>query len=602
MNIKHIVFLAAITTTAVSCNEDSFLDNKPQGVLSEADVQSTEGIKILINAAYAGLIGQQDDGDDIWWYPNTNWTYGSVRADDAYKGGGGTGDGGDAHRIETMQIDPTVGNLDRKWYLLLCDVQRCNRALTVLNNATDQQIAKRQTRIQEMKALRAHFFFELSRMYNQIPYFDENYKGELSTLSNVQYSRDEILEKIATDLETAAETLPETQTEIGRINKYQAAAYAAKVNLYRAYKQDAVTHKVTSIDQTLMQKVVTLCDIVINSGRYDLLPNFQDLDKVSTGDNSKEGVLQVQYSMNDGSNDAGRINWSNLLNSPFGPAYNGDGFFLPSQDLVDAYQTDENGLPLFDTYHTQHFDKWDNELKLYTASNNNVDPRLDFIVGRPGITWKTYSKFCGSYQFVEERNRYEWSPWVRNQDDYGCHCTKRFFVSPESSEMYPAWPWGASALNWNIIRYADVLLWKAEALIEQNKELDTARELINKIRRRAADNRYWVKDFNDDTQYAANYKISEYPATGWTQDYARKALRFETRLEKAMEGERFFDLVRWGIAAETMNTYYSREKSQRIYYQNSKFTSGRDEYFPVSVNQYNFSKGSYKQNPGYGDF
>lgn len=84
------------------------------------------------------------------------------------------------------------------------------------------------------------------------------------------------------------------------------------------------------------------------------------MDKVSTGDNSKEGVFQVQYSMNDGSASAGRINWSNLLNAPQGP-YSGDGFFLPSQDLIDAYQTDENGLPLFDTYYKKHFDVWNAE-------------------------------------------------------------------------------------------------------------------------------------------------------------------------------------------------------------------------------------------------
>ena len=588
MKFKNIAMIAVAAVTMAACNEDSFLDNKPQGVLSDEVMQSTEGVSLLTNAAYAELMGLHEQ-NDVWMVPMTNWSYGSVRADDAYKGGGGVGDAGDIHRIEIMDVDATIGNLDVKWFRLYCAVQRCNSALRLLNQCTDNQVKERAYLIQEMKFLRAYFYFELSRMYNRIVWFDENYEGNVGALSNVAYNRDQILSMIADEVETAASILPEQHADLGRINKYNALAFAAKVNLYRAYKQDDQTHQVTTVDQEVLRKVVTLCDQVITSGRYDLLDNFQDLDKVSTGDNSKEGVFQVQYSMNDGSRDAGRINWSNLLNAPQGP-YSGDGFFLPSQDLVDAFQTDTDGLPLFDTYQNQHFDVWNEETGHCDNTTATVDPRVDFIVGRPGVTWKTYTE--SPYQ----------NTWVRDQATYGQHSSKRFFVSPESNEMFNGWPWGASALNWNIIRYANVLLWKAEALIEQNQDLDVARELINKVRRRAANSDYWVRDFDDNTKYAANYKIAEYPEAGWTQDYARRALRFETRLETAMEGERFFDLVRWGIAAETMNTYYQREKTLRIYYANSKFTAGRDEYFPISNTQYNLSNGAYTQNPGYGDF
>ena len=169
--------------------------------------------------------------------------------------------------------------------------------------------------------------------------------------------------------------------------------------------------------------------------------------------------------------------------------------------------------------------------------------------------------------------------------------------------MFKGWPWGASQLNWQIIRYADILLWKAEALIELNEGdgLDTARSLINEIRNRAKNSPY-VKDFNDNSKYAAHYLINSYPAEGWNQDYARKALRWEARLEKALEGERFFDLVRWGIAEYTMNNYIAAEKDNRIYYGNAQFTKGKDEYYPVPNNQYGFSGGKYVQNPGYPAF
>ena len=218
----------------------------------------------------------------------------------------------------------------------------------------------------------------------------------------------------------------------------------------------------------------------------------------------------------------------------------------------------------------------------------NVDPRLDFVTGRPTIRYKTYTeKPCGL--------------WVRNSDSYGYNNTKRFWLSPESSDATQGWPWGASALNWQIIRYADLLLYKAEALIEiGGNGLEEARTLINRVRQRAMESEY-VSDFNDPSKYAANYKIGLYPSAGWTQEYARKALRTEMRLEKAMEGERFFDLVRWGIAKETMNNYFKAEKDNRIYYNNATFDAGED-YFPVPVAQYNFSGGIYVQNPGYPAF
>lgn len=589
MKTKYFAIIALAATLMTGCNEDSFLDEKPQGVLSDETIQSDNDVSLLTDAAYSALMGPNPQDWSVWNYPVTNWSYGSVRADDAYKGGGGTGDNSDIHRMEIMDVDATNGNVDSKWYHLYTSVQRCNSALRMLNSMTDEQLSDRQVEIAEMKVLRAHFYFELSRLFNHIVYFEEDYDGNVSDLSNTEYTRDEILEKLATTMEDAANVLPETQSQVGRINKYIATAYAAKINLYRAYKQDDSNNQVTSIDHSLLQKVVNECDVVINSGKYGLMDNFQDLDKVSTGDNCKEGVFQVQYSMNDGSNSAGRINWSNLLNAPQGP-YSGDGFFLPSQDLIDAYQTDENGLPEFDTYYTHHFDTWNSETQQAENTTANVDPRLDYIVGRPGVTWKTYtSSPCEA-------------TWVRDQATYGQHCTKRFFVSPESDEMFKGWPWGASALNWNIIRYSDVLLWKAEALIEMNQNLDKARQLINQIRHRAANSQYWVRDFNDNSKYAANYKIAEYPAEGWTQDYARKALRFETRLETAMEGERFFDLVRWGIASTTMNAYFDHERSERAYYVNSQFTQGKDEYLPITVTQYNLSNGAYTQNPGYASF
>ena len=593
MKLKHLYMLGAVALMTASCNEDRFLDLKPQGSLNEDIMTSTEGADLLVNAAYAALGGPEGQSWSVWCHPTSNWTYGEVRSDNAYKGGGGVGDLNEVHRMETFDMDATNGFLDSKWYHLYCSVQRCNSALRVLNAATDEQVNGRVSRIAEMKVLRAHYYFELSRLFNKIPYFDENVEiSQYPDIPNNEFTRDEILSMLAKEMLDAAEQLPASQPEVGRIHKYIALAYAAKIKLYQEYQQDESTHAVTSINKELLREVVSLGDQVTASNRYGLLDDFQGLDLV-TNENGKESVFAIQYSMNDGTESAGRINWSNLLNSPGGGSpYGGDGFFLPSQDLINAYQTDANGLPDFNYQSKSDYSWAVLNNGVYTLQNTtpNVDPRLDFVVGRPTITWKTYpDKPCEG--------------WVRDKDTYGYNCAKRFWVSPESSDMFNGWPWGASQLNWQIIRYADILLWKAEALIELNEGngLETARDLINQIRNRARNSAY-VKDFNDHSKYAANYLVNPYPADVWNQDYARQALRWETRLEKALEGERFFDLVRWGIVETTMNKYITAESDNRIYYANAHFTGGKDEYYPVPNNQYGFSGGKYVQNPGYAPF
>lgn len=588
MKLKNIISAIALSSILAGCSDD-FLENKPQGSLSDGVMTSTEAIDLLVNSAYASLSGFTNEQGDPWVRPTSNWSFGEVRADNAYKGGGGEGDLWDIHAMETFQVQSNNGNLDGKWFNLYSQISRCNAALRVLNTADESVVTVKRSRIAEMKVLRSHFYFELVRLFNKIPYMDENLpESEYVNVPNDEFTRDQHLARIAAELLEAAEDLPERQDEVGRINRNIALAYAAKVKLYQAYEQDEQTHAVININKTLLTEVVNLINRIQG---YDLLPDFQGLDLVAN-ENGPESVFAIQYSMNDGSGDAGRVNWSNLLNSPGGNSpYHGDGFFLPSKDLINAYQTDENGLPVFDyqtrpDYATVTF--IDDDHQTLSNTQPNVDPRLDFVTGRPTITYKTYKNSpCQS--------------WVRDRGVYGHNCAKRFWVSPESPDMFQGWPWGASQLNWQIIRYADLLLYKAEALIELGGDnLDEARTLINRVRARAMNSEY-VKDFNDPSKYAANYKIGLYPAAGWNQDYARKALRTEMRLEKALEGERFFDLVRWGIAKEVMTAYFNAEKDTRIYYQNASFDSG-EEYYPIPVAQYNFSLGKYTQNPGYPAF
>ena len=589
MKLKNIALAALISISFSACSDD-FLENKPQGTLSEGNMNNPQAVDLLVTSVYATFGCRYADSNDPHWFPVTNWSYGEVRADNAYKGGGGETDAWEIHDMETSKIQPNNGFLDGKWFNVYCGISRCNSAIRALNKIDESVNKDKNVRIAEVRVIRDHWYFELVRLFNRIPYMDidlpENY---YTKVRNDEFTREQHLARIAADLLEAADALPDTQSDAGRINRRAALAYAAKVKLYQAYEQNPQTNAVVNINKALLQEVV---DIIDKIQGYDLLADFQQLDLLEY-ENGPESVLAVQFSKNDGTADGGRINWSMLLNSMTGPGcpWQGDGFFLPSQDLINAYQTDADGLPVFDYQSKPDYGcvKFDNEGN-YSLDNveGNVDPRLDFVIGRPTITYKTFTERpCGL--------------WVRNSDVYGYNNCKRFWLSPESPDANHGWPWGASALNWQIIRYADLLLYKAEALIELGGgNLAEARELINRVRSRAQNSSY-VKDFYNPSQTAANYKIGLYPEAGWTQDYARKALRTEMRLEKAMEGERFFDLVRWGIAKETMNNFFAAEQDNRIYYQNASFETG-EEYFPIPVAQYNFSGGIYVQNPGYPDF
>src|SRR5690606_23400002 len=344
-------------------------------------------------------------------------------------------------------------------------------------------------RLGEMKFLRAHYFFELSRLFNRIPYFDENVEYEdYINISNVEFTRDEILSKISEELAAAAELLPTSQPEAGRATKYAAKAYQAKVTLYRAYRQNA-DNTLSTIDEGLLNEVVSLCDEVA-AGGYGLLDDYQHLAEVEF-ENGKESVFAVQYSIEDGTGN-GRINWSNLLNVPRGPVYGGDGFFQPSQNLVNSFKTNASGLPAMDSYNNS------NLMTVQDGLNTFVDPRLDFTVGRLGVRWKNYN--AAPYS----------ESWAREPATYGYYSCKKFLLSSESPYMVNGWPWGGSALNFQIIRYAYVILWKAEALIELGRQMEAV-DLINDVRERAKNSHYVLAWNNTSpTDYAANYNIELY--------------------------------------------------------------------------------------------
>lgn len=554
---------SAILCVACLCTSCNFLDQPAYGVLGE---DNTDAEKLCI-AAYAGV------GNDEINRPISFWGYGNVRADDAYKGGNDINDGEWLHYYEICS--PALineGNWfdDGWWYNNYCNISRINLALRALNEQTDETMPNRTTRIAEMRFLRAHVHFVLKVVFKHIPYITENMTtDEISQEPNRGLSSDEVWQKIIDDLEFAYNNLPPQQDEVGRANKYAAAAYCAKAYLYKAYRQDEMNN-VVEINKDELGKVVSYADEVIKSP-YGLEPDFANNFLPGEYENGKESLFAIQYSREDGTT-WGRLNKGCALTTPTP----GGDFNKPSQSLVNAFIT-KNGLPDFDGYNKADYDE----------ATDKVDPRLFHTVAIPGKPYK-YTNI------TFENNDALQITTARNAALYGNYSSLKENVDPQSEYNVKTGPWFANSKNWIVLRYADVLLFKAEALVELDRH-DEALPIVNELRSRA-------KESMGRISWATNADIALYENgtnCTWDKEYARQAVRWERRLEMAMEGYRFFDLVRWGVADEVMNSFYAKEKAAHSYYNAAEFVKNKFEYAPIPTKQINFSKGVYQQNYGW---
>lgn len=576
--MKRIIEISILTLALLmsfSCSD--FLEVSPQGTVSDEELNSPENIDGLIIAAYAML------GNDHYSVPNQLWPWGDLRSGDAYKGGDGPADISIYHAMEvfsTIQPDMSayapsaLGDLNnKKWERLYTSVSRTNNAIARLNEIDADEYSKKVARIAEMRFLRGHYYFDLKILFKYMPWIDETASAaEIEQINNTEYTNDELWTKIADEFRFAADNLPETQSDAGRPDKYTAKAYLAKVLLYQAYAQDE-NHQITSIDQAKLEEVVELVDEVITSGGFDLEPDFAN-SFLWENENGPESVWAIQRSRDDGTS-TGNIDFGAMLNSPMSTEFGCCWFHIPSQNLVNAFKTDTDGLPQFDDFNNSDLD----------LTTNTVDPRLDHTVAQPGKPWK----YETSIIYTEDE-------WARQPGIYGPYSSLKENVSPncECFERIP--PFMSSSKNTILIRFSDVLLWKAEALIELGRHAE-ALPIINDIRQRAKSSTALLQDGSGND--LSLYHVEPYSGTGWTQDFARQALRWERRVELAMEGHRFFDLVRWGIAAETLGEYFTNEKGKREYLNTAGFVAGKHEYMPIPQQQINLSNGLYKQNEGY---
>lgn len=574
--MKKIIYSAAVALTLLTTGCDSFLDEqKPQGTLDQEQVLDPQYIDNLVISAYAVWISAEDINSSF-----SMWNF-DVRSDDAYKGGNGTEDGDVFHALEVSQgVMTTNWNISDMWQRLYNAISRANSALEVLVSMDSRSYPLRDTRIAEMRFLRAHGHFLLKRLYKNIPFaVDENLTPqEYNNLENTKYSNDEGWQLIIDDFKYAFDNLPVVQQEVGRPNRAAAAAYLAKTYLYKAYRQDDPdTHLVTSIDRDDLLNVVKYTDAtILGASGCDLESDFHNNFRPEPQyENGKESIWAMQYSFNDGTTH-GNCNWSYGLIVPNIPGVTDGGcdFYKPSQNLVNAFKTDQNGLPMLDNFNSKDYD----------MSSDYADPRLFLTVGMPGTP----------YMFNKNYMMDKSAVWSRSNGLYGYYVSLKHNVDPDGEYLVKGSWWG-SPMNRIVLRYADVMLMRAEALAQLNQGLTEAMNIVNSLRNRARQSTQMISDYEQ--LYGVRFNVRPYTGS-YSRDEVLKIVKHERRVEMAMESERFFDLVRWGEASDVLNRYYADEADNCAIYSGASFTANKNEYIPIPFSQISASNGHYKQNIG----
>ncbi len=574
--IYRTICATCVICGLMSCS--NFLEEQvPQATLTQDEVKSPEYIDNVLISAYAGLVSIEDMNASF-----SLWNY-DTRSDDAYVGGSDFSDGEPFHRLEkSTGVMTTDWPFSSIWTKLYNYLSRVSLSLDILASS-DQESTTIQQRTAEMKFLRAYGHFQLKRLFKKIPFVNKPNMTEedYNNLSNTEYTNDEGWQQIINDLEDAYKILPATQADKGRPTKAACAAFLAKVYLYKAYRQDdANTNQVTSINEADLQKVVEYTNASLYNGyglEVDLHNNFRPEEQYENG---RESIWAIQYSKNDGTV-YGNLNFSNRLIVPCIPKVHDSGcdFYKPSHNLVSAYRTNSNGLPMLDTFAEKEYT---------VGSAETVDPRLFVTVGVPGTPYMFNTNFMMS----------ESNAWSRSGGTFGYFVSLKQNVDPALTNNYlflcdSQW---ASCMNRVVFRYADVLLMRAEALAQLGQTTE-ALALVNQVRERAAGMATASVVSNYPNKYGVHYAVGKYNGS-FSKVETMKIIKMERRLELALESERFFDLVRWGDAANVLNKYYTSESQKMNFLNGSQFTANKNEYLPVPYEQMAASNGHYTQNCG----
>ena len=615
---KHPILVGTAVLTLVSlglygCKNFLTDASKPQGTLDQSTLATADGVEGTLIAAYRTLDCTANTNSD-WGCAASNWVWGTVAADESYKG-------------STLDDQPPIndvegyhwgtanasGYLNTKWTNVYEGITRANSALRLLkqvqaSNAGALSAADASSIQGEAEFLRAHFHFEAYRMWGAIPY----YREDDTDFRKANLAASAVPAEILKDLDDAIAKLPATprNNETGRATSWTAKAYKGRVLIYTGQFAAAIP----------------VLEDVRDHGPYHLATSYDQVwSGLTVNRNTPEEILAYQASVNDGEPNGNNGNYGERLNFPYSGSHFGCcGFNPPTQNLVNFFKVDAaTGLPLVMVDSTS----WNTDNNWVDAHDFAVpvDPRLDWTAGRDSVPYKDWGLFSLA------------NGWVRDTTNGGPYSPKKNVQEKASGAESTSAGWEPpqeNSVHIHLFRYADLYLMLAEAYVEQNRLTD-ALTIVNQIRSRAAVKAQGCGDASVAKVYAACagntsltasmpamaggistlqmpwalYEVGLYPSFP-SQAYAREAVRTERRLELAMEGQRMFDLRRWGepYAAARINGFINgegggAEKTRRKFLAAAEPFLQKHMFYPIPTSQIDLSKvgGTPRltQNPGW---
>jgi hypothetical protein len=578
---KILLVIMVVAMAFYACKK-SFLEKKPVGALDEATLSTEKGVNAILIGAYAMLDGHDGSFGVIgneWGSGGSNFVFGSMAGGEANRGSSPGDQAGNMVPELRHEGTSTSGSLNDRWRAIYEGVKRTNTVLQVLEKATGISDASKKNITGQARFLRAWYHFNARITWGKVPYLDEKIDADLAAgvIPGVPNDK-EIWPNIIADVKYAYDNLPAAQDAVGRVNKWVAGALYGKVLMF---SKDYATAK------TVLQDVVTNGGIQvpgINGGalrKFGLLPNYADNFNVST-ENSQESVFAFQTSAQDNAG-ARNGNWGDQLNFPANGGIGGAGFFCPTYYFTNQFKTDALGVPLASPQNSSVLDPAGQAgLTQYAG---NVDVRLDWTVGRNQVPFHDWGTYLTSWQRDVTAGPYMGKKSVIRQGQVGAYHDASIWFSA-----------GGNALNMPLIRFSDVLLLLAEAEIEApGGSLTNAFNLINQVRTRAANTPAVVFPAAVGVPKTAAYTV---PFA--SQAAARTALRLERLLELGMEGGRFFDLVRWGVAQTELNSFYNYEAALPYQAQGdlnnpkAQYAGATRDYYDLPQKQIDLSNGTLK--------
>ncbi len=558
---KILTVIPVLIILAIAgCSED-FIDLKQQGRLTDQNFFDDNSNAIMfINACYDAI--SWDEGIYLG-VEQTNhfyeWLFGDVLSDDSKKGSQ-PDDYQEIRELEEWRAKSSLGFSKSMWMASYKGLFRMNMALLRLPDAEIDEDLKNRL-LGEAHFLRAYNYFYLVRVFGGVPLFTEPVKP--SEYKNTERaSIAEVYQLIEEDLQAAIDLLPErsgySADDLGRATKGAAKAYLARAIMYQIGTDNTNGHE--------WQEVFDIADDIINSGEYELFPNYAVIHEMD-GENCSESIFEIQFADNDaswGTNKAGTTStvFQGNRTMAYHPAYqeeanekgepDGWGFNTPTAEFVNSF---EDGDPR----------------RICTAYGDG-------------------EVHHGIYQYVDPI-------YAGGQGYYN----RKARMDPDFAPIIDK----SSPTNIRKMRYADVLLMQAEAAYYLGDE-NTARARVNQVRERARQSTKQKGSVEGQNTYIP-YRNDELPAD-FLPDITSSGQALlediweERRHEFGMEALRYWDLVRTGRYYDALEKEYPDDPTVAARCVQRSIPAGGDVVNPIPVMPIPVSEvASYglEQNPGY---